>query len=64
MIGENEPYTGYLPGDAVDTHATANGLPSALIELRNDLIETSHQQREWAARLAPILTDALEVAGL
>ncbi len=64
VVGENEPYTGYLPGDAIDRHATTNGLPSALIELRNDLIETSAQQQAWAARLAPILHNALRDSGL
>ncbi|MEX0284660.1 MAG: N-formylglutamate amidohydrolase [Paracoccaceae bacterium] len=64
VVGENEPYTGYLPGDAIDTHATASGLLNALIELRNDLIQTSEQQRDWAARLAPILRDALEMTGV
>lgn len=64
VVGENEPYTGYLPGDAIDQHATANGLPNALIELRNDLIETPAQQTAWAERLVPILHDALEMAGV
>lgn len=64
IIGENEPYTGYLPGDAIDRHATAHGHLNALIELRNDLIETPFQQRDWAARLAPILIRALADTGL
>lgn len=59
-VGNNEPYTGYLPGDAIDTHATAHGRPNALIEIRNDLIETSEQQIHWAQRLAPIILDALK----
>ncbi len=62
ITGENEPYTGYLPGDAIDRHATARNLPNALIELRNDLIETPQQQSEWAARLVPILEDALRMS--
>ena len=64
VIGDNEPYVGYLPGDAIDVHATANGLPNALIELRNDLIQTPDQQRDWADRLAPILTETLASTGL
>ena len=63
-VGENEPYTGYLPGDAIDRHATANGLPNALIELRNDLIKTEAQQRAWAARLARILRETLRKSRL
>lgn len=63
-VGENEPYTGVLPGDAIDTHCTAHGRPNVLIELRNDLIADHDGQREWAERLAPILTAALEDSGL
>ena len=58
-VGDNEPYTGYLPGDAIDTHATREGRLNTLIELRNDLIATEAQQQAWAERLAPVLTEAL-----
>lgn len=63
-VGDNEPYTGYLPGDAIDTHATTHGRPNALVEIRNDLIETEPQQTGWANRLAPILLDALHRSGV
>lgn len=59
-VGDNEPYIGHLPGDAVDRHALQTGRHNALIELRNDLIETPDQQIAWAKRLAPILTRTLE----
>jgi predicted N-formylglutamate amidohydrolase len=59
-IGDNEPYSGHLPGDAIDRHALRNGRHNTLVELRNDLIETQAQQAHWAARLAPILTEVLE----
>ena len=58
-VGDNEPYAGHLPGDAVDRHALQTGRPNALIELRQDLIETPDQQTAWAERLAPILSRAL-----
>ena len=58
-IGDNEPYSGHLPGDAIDRHALAPGRLNTLIELRNDLIAEADQQRVWAARLAPILTEVL-----
>jgi predicted N-formylglutamate amidohydrolase len=61
-VGDNEPYNGHLPGDAIDQHALAVGRHNTLIELRNDLIATESQQRAWAARLAPILQEVL--AGL
>jgi len=63
-IGNNQPYLGHLPGDAVDAHALRKGRPNALIELRHDLIETPQGQEEWGQRLAPILSDALTTSGL
>lgn len=63
-VGDNEPYTGYLPGDAIDTHATAHNRPNALIEIRNDLIEHPDQQAQWGQRLAPILTETLTRSGV
>ena len=62
--GDNQPYTGHLPGDSIDRHALAHRRPNVLIELRQDLIETPAQQAAWAARLAPILTATLESTGL
>ncbi|MCA0871663.1 N-formylglutamate amidohydrolase [Seohaeicola saemankumensis] len=64
VVGDNEPYSGHLPGDAIDRHAIAHGRPNALIELRNDLIADHEEQRAWAERLVPILTRALEVSGV
>lgn len=58
-VGDNEPYAGHLPGDAIDTHALGPGRLNTLIELRNDLIDTQAQQVAWATRLAPILTEVL-----
>lgn len=63
-VGENEPYGGHLPGDAVERHAIDHGRPNVLIELRNDLIATPEGQRAWAARLAPMLAEALAISGL
>ena len=64
VTGENEPYGGHLPGDAIDRHALALGRANVLIELRNDLIATPEGQQAWAARLAPLLTRALADSGL
>lgn len=58
-VGDNEPYSGHLPGDAIDRHALAKGRHNTLIELRNDLIATEADQSEWAHKLAPILISAL-----
>ena len=63
IVGENEPYGGHLPGDAIDRHALARGRANVLIELRNDLIADHAGQRAWAPRLAPLLERALETCG-
>ncbi len=57
--GENEPYAGHLPGDAIDRHALQHGRPNVLIELRQDLIADQAGQMAWADRLAPILQNVL-----
>ena len=62
--GENEPYAGHLPGDAIDRHALQTGRPNVLIELRQDLIADEVGQTLWANRLAPILANALAQSGL
>ncbi len=59
IVGENEPYSGDLPGDSIDQHGLRNGRLNALIEIRHDLIETEARQTAWADRLAPILEEAL-----
>jgi predicted N-formylglutamate amidohydrolase len=58
-VGDNEPYSGHLPGDAIDRHALRLGRLNTLIEIRNDLIGTPSHQAHWAARLAPILAEVL-----
>lgn len=58
-VGDNEPYSGHLPGDAIDRHALEHGRLNTLIELRNDLITTPEQQHKWADLLAPLLSKAL-----
>ena len=59
-IGDNEPYAGHLPGDAIDQHALQMGRLNVLIELRQDLINDAAGQDYWARRLAPLLTSALQ----
>ncbi|MFN3972005.1 MAG: N-formylglutamate amidohydrolase [Gemmobacter sp.] len=61
-IGDNEPYEGHLPGDAIDRHALQPGRHNTLVELRNDLITDGGSQTAWAKRLAPSLETALAVA--
>jgi predicted N-formylglutamate amidohydrolase len=63
VIGENVPYTGELKGDCMYRHATTRGLAHALIEIRQDLVRAEDGQREWAQRLAGILTPLLQAPG-
>ena len=58
-VGDNQPYAGHLPGDAIDRHALQTGRQNTLIEVRNDLIADAAGQAEWADRLARVLTAAL-----
>lgn len=57
--GDNEPYSGHLPGDAIDRHALSAGRHNTLIEVRNDLIGTEAEQQAWGQRLATVLTEVL-----
>ncbi len=59
-VGDNEPYTGKLKGDCMWRHATQRRLPHALLEVRNDLIETQENQEAWASRLAPHILGLIE----
>jgi predicted N-formylglutamate amidohydrolase len=55
VVGDNEPYHGALEGDTMNTHATARGLPHALIEIRQDLIATKTGVDEWVERVARVV---------
>ena len=59
-VGDNEPYAGALPGDAIDRHALQAGRHNTLIEVRNDLIAHEAGQQVWAGRLAAVLAVVLE----
>jgi predicted N-formylglutamate amidohydrolase len=64
VIGDNQPYSGHLAGDAIERHATLFNRPNVLVELRNDLIADEQGQRDWAERLAPVFEDALARSAL
>jgi predicted N-formylglutamate amidohydrolase len=57
--GDNEPYDGELEGDCLNIHATKRGLPHVLIEIRQDLIASDEAAVAFAARLKPVLDEAL-----
>jgi len=62
-VGDNEPYKGELENDCMYVHGTGNGLPHVLIEIRQDLIGTPDAARTFAARLKPIIDEALREMG-
>jgi predicted N-formylglutamate amidohydrolase len=57
VVGDNEPYSGGLPGDTMNRHGTKRGLAHALLEIRQDLIAHQRGIDEWTDRLADILPD-------
>lgn len=63
-IGDNQPYNGALPGDCMSRHAIDPGNPYLLLELRNDLIKSEPGQKQWANRLAPILSEVISSTNL
>lgn len=62
IVGDNEPYSGKLPGDTMWRHGTGRGLVHALVEIRQDLVSSPGGQEKWAARLARLLPGCLERA--
>ena len=64
VVGDNEPYSGGLPGDTMDRHGTRRGLAHALLEIRQDLIAHQSGIDEWTDRLADILPDIVALPAL
>lgn len=63
-FGDNEPYTGRRAGETLYRHGTKNGLAHAIIELRQNQIETAQQQAFWAARLVDFMRHAVSQEAL
>jgi predicted N-formylglutamate amidohydrolase len=62
VVGDNQPYSGReRRGYAIHEHAEARGLPHALIEVRQDLIDTRPGVAEWEGRLGRALARALSL---
>ncbi len=63
-IGVNAPYTVRKDEDyAIPVHADERGIPSALIEIRQDLIGSREGVQAWADRLGRILSDMSGASG-
>ena len=59
-VGDNLPYSGRdTHGYSLHRHAEPRGLANALIEIRQDLIDTHRGAAEWAALLSGALSDLL-----
>jgi predicted N-formylglutamate amidohydrolase len=63
-LGDNEPYDGALFGDTIDACATPLGLSNALIEIRQDLIDTAAKGDDWAEHFAEVLRPILRDEGV
>jgi len=60
IVGDNQPYSGReRRGYAIRVHAESRRLPHALIEVRQDLIDTGRGVKEWEGRLGRALARAL-----
>ncbi len=64
VVGDQQPYSGKLLNATMNRHAEAEGRPYLGIEVRQDQIETTEQQAEWAERLHRICNEvALKLEG-
>lgn len=60
-VGDNEPYSARLGyGYTLERHGDGQGFANALIEIRQDLIDTHHGAETWAGILLEALGDVLE----
>ncbi|MFN3230592.1 MAG: N-formylglutamate amidohydrolase [Alphaproteobacteria bacterium] len=55
-VGDNQPYSGRLLGHTMNEHGGKHGLANAVIEIRQDLIDTPDKAHAWADRIADALT--------
>ncbi|MBK8009196.1 MAG: N-formylglutamate amidohydrolase [Rhizobiales bacterium] len=56
VTGENEPYAGALKGDSMTRHGFDRGLPHAIAEVRQDLLDDESEISAWVTRFSRILT--------
>ena len=63
-VGDNAPYAGFFPGDAMSQHAHIPGRPNVILEIRQDLIADDTGQRQSATLLAQHLEGARKHANL
>ncbi len=60
VVGDNEPYSGrHGHGYTLHTHPEPRGLANALIELRQDLVDTHRGAEQWAGLIADVLDEVM-----
>lgn len=62
-VGDNQPYSGRIPGDSMHRHGTMRGLPHILVEFRQDLIADDSGVRAWAERVYRAIDTVIERHG-
>ena len=53
--GDNQPYSGMVLNATLNRHAEAQGIPSLLVEVRNDLIDGDEGVQRWSVLLAEMI---------
>ena len=56
-IGNNLPYSGRLKNDTLYKHASSNGIPHVLIEIRQDLLIKNKDRLHWAQKIHNVLKE-------
>ncbi len=63
VVGDNEPYSARASYEyTLTAHARPRRLPHCSLEVRQDLLATPAQAREWGRRLAPAIGAAVATA--
>lgn len=58
VIGQNQPYSGRDPcAFTLPFHAEPLGLPHALLEIRQDMLESENQIQKWVALIKVFMTN-------
>lgn len=61
VVGDNTPYAQIIGEDyTIPEHALAKGLPSLMVEFRQDLVASDPGAEHWADRFAEVIDDLLK----
>lgn len=59
VVGDNKPYRGSVAGDSMHKHGIRRGLPHAVVEIRQDLINTEEGVERAALLLRKVMSGVL-----